>query len=358
MTAYRSDMTTSATEPRERRTSRPNVNAVAKAAGVSNATVSRVINQPELVAPETRERVTKAMASLNYHVNVAASSLRRGHGKSVSLVVASMAQPWYTKLVRALRAEITKHGYSTLLYDLEHNSQSLLRYLQTAAHEGASGVILATGDFIDSPEVVAAMKYAHETTPMVVIGQQIEGAPWPTVQFDDVEGSYKATMALAKQAQGRVAFLGRLKNSYLAGERLKGYLMAMNEIGTDPTPWIWDMSGFGYAAGYEIVSEHLRTRTMPNALLAVNDEIALGAARAISDAGLTIPGDIQLLGYGNTDFLSYVVPSLSSVGGSAGDVAEIATVALWSAFEGHTYQPLTILKRSLIHRESTMPDTA
>lgn len=330
------------------------VNQVARAAGVSIATVSRVINQPELVAPSTRDRVTEAMERLNYHVNTAASSLRRGHAKTISLVVASMSQPWYVKLVRALRQEISIRGYATMIYDLEHNSQTLVKYLDTVQHQGVSGIILATGDFVDSPEVVAAITKAHQTTPIVVIGQHIEDAPWPTIQFNDVKGSYEATKVLLDQSPGPVAFLGRLKNSYLAGERLKGYRLAIEDQ-YEPTTMaeIWDISDFDYAAGHREVTKALRSGSVPRAILCVNDELALGALRAVADYGLRTPEDVRVMGYGNTDFLEYVLPSLSSVDGSAVSAASVGLTALWARLEGKSTQPLTILERKIVLREST-----
>ena len=330
------------------------VNQVARAAGVSIATVSRVINQPELVAPSTRDRVNEAMERLNYHVNTAASSLRRGHAKAISLVVASMSQPWYVKLVRALRQEISVRGYATMIYDLEHNSQTLVKYLDTVQYQGVSGIILATGDFLDSPEVVSAITKAHQTTPLVVIGQHIGDAPWPTIQFNDVRASYEATKMLLDQSPGPVAFLGRLKNSYLAGERLKGYELAIEERhGTTIAAEVWDISHFDYAAGHREVTNALRRGPFPRAILCVNDELALGALRAIADCGFRTPEDVRVMGYGNTDFLEYVLPSLSSVDGSAVSAASVALEALWASLEGKPTQPLTILERRIVLREST-----
>lgn len=329
------------------------VTDVARAAGVSIATVSRVINQPQLVAPKTRHRVSEAMKLLNFHVNTAASSLRRGHGKSVSVVVASMSQPWYVKLVRALRTEIGARGYTTMIYDLEHNPRSLLDYLETAGHQGASGVILATGDFLDSPDIVNAMTKANVSTPIVVIGQKIEDAPWSTIQFDDVKGSYEATKVLIGNSHHPVAFLGRLRQSYLAQERLRGYLQAMQESGLETSQTIWDLTDFGYQAGYREMARRLSEGTPLGAVLCVNDELALGATRAIADHGLRVPEDIQVMGYGNVDFLDYVLPSLSSVDGSASTVASIGVDALWSAFDGKQVEPIAVLERKLILREST-----
>ncbi|MGI8311915.1 LacI family DNA-binding transcriptional regulator [Saccharopolyspora hattusasensis] len=328
------------------------VNEVAKAAGVSIATVSRVINQPELVAPATRDRVSEAMKKLNYRVNSAASALRRGHAKTIALVVANMSQPWYVKLVRALRTEIGSRGYTSVIFDLEHDPRVLVDYLGGVENQGISGVILATGDFLDTPEIINAMTRAHQTTPLVVIGQHVEDATWPTVRFNDEHWSYEATRVLLQRSHGHIAFLGRCVTSYLAGERLKGFRRAVDEQ-PDAHGIVWDINDFGFAAGYREMTQAIERGETPTAVLCVNDELALGVTRAAAEHRLRVPSDLAVMGYGNTDFLEYVLPSLSSVDGSAVTAASVAFNELWDYFSGNGTTRTTVLERRLVLREST-----
>ena len=329
------------------------VNEVARAASVSIATVSRVINQPNLVSPTTRERVLAAMEQLNYQVNSAASSLRRGHSKSIALIVASMSQPWYVKLVRALREEISVKGYDSTIYDVEHSPEKMMTHLRAATFQGASGVIIATGDFIDSPEMVSVIAETAESIPLVVIGQGIRDAAWSTVQFDDVRGAFEATKILLDATKGDVAFLGALPGSYLARERLKGYQLAFAQRDDSRRQAIWDIEKFDYSAGFAVTSARLSRGEHPTAIFCVNDELALGAMRAINDFGFTVPDDIQVMGFGNTDFLDYLVPSLSSVDGSAVAAAQVSVSALWHSLEGRGALPTSVLERRIQLREST-----
>lgn len=330
----------------------PNVTAVAREAGVSIATVSRVINMPDVVAPSTRARVQQAMDALNYRVNPAASALRRGHGKVITVLVASISQPWYTKLMRELKQEIDARGFNMMQYDLQHDPEALMAYLEPDKQQLQTGIILATGDSLAGEATRDALRRAHEARPLVVIGENVADATWPTIQFEDEGGAYEATKALLR-GDGPVAFLGELAGSYLADERLRGYLRAHAEAGRDPAGWIWPIASRGYEAGLVEVLARIDAGQMPGAILAINDELALGASRAVLTSGRRIPEDVQIMGYGNTDFLDYTTPTLSSVDGSAVDAARLAVEALWAQLRGEAAEPLTVLGRRLVEREST-----
>ncbi|MGW6461821.1 LacI family DNA-binding transcriptional regulator, partial [Streptomyces sp. NPDC055078] len=335
----------------------PSIVDVARTAGVSVATVSRVLNRPEMVSDATRQRVENAMAQLDYHVNRAASGLRGGYFRTVSIIVGSLSQPWYAMLVRALRAELQRRGYATLLYDLNHDMGSLADTLGSLARQGSEGIVLSTGDRLDDPATVAALRRARDRFPMVVVGQPIEDATWPTVQYDDRGGAYEATGHLLGIGADPVAFLGALPGSYLGDERFAGYAAALAERGLDPAEWCWPLDGTSYSSGHSAVTAHLEAGRVPGGILAVNDEVSLGASRALADAGLRVPDDVAVIGFGDTDLLPYVSPSLSSVHGPVEEIATITCSAIWDMFSGGKPTGVEVVGRSLITRESSARPT-
>lgn len=343
------------TKTRNRRIQDSSITSVAQASGVSIATVSRVINQPELVSEATRKRVLAVMEKLNFRLNPAAAALRRGHGKTITVLAASLTQPWYTKLMRALKNEIETRGFGMMQVDLEHDSESLRNALLRNSQHLPTGLIIATGDILTDREIELAIRQAYETQPIVVIGQLIEDAPWPTVQFTDEEWSYQATKSLISSGLD-VAFLGKLGGSYLSNERLKGYLRAAAEANIDVDRWVWPISSRNFTVGFDTVTERILGSEVPNAIFAINDELALGASRALLTRGYSIPHDVAVMGFGNTDFLDYVTPTLSSVDGSAVDAAKVAVEALWAQLAGARVDSLTVLERTIVHRESTNPE--
>lgn len=353
-------MTQEATQPRpkNRRGHDTSVTEVAKAAGVSIATVSRVINQPDVVSAATRTRVLAVMEQLQFTVNPAASALRRGHGNMITVLAASLSQPWYTKLMRALEVEIDARGFTMTQVDLQHDPAVLQRMLQVNGRQLSTGLVLATGDLLTDRATFDAIRSVHETHPLVVIGQHVEDATWPTVRFTDEEWAYRATKEML-ESSGAVAFLGRLGGSYLASERMAGYIRAMREAGAYDERLIWPIDDRGYQAGLAEVRARIEAGDLPKAIFAINDELALGASRALLTAGLDIPGDVAVMGFGNTEFLDYVTPTLSSVDGSAADAASVAIGALWAQLDGEPCDQLTVLERRIVHRESTRrPDAS
>lgn len=331
----------------------PGVTEVAKQAGVSIATVSRVVNQPELVAPATLERVRKVMHELHFRVNPAASALRRGDFKTVSVVVASLSQPWYAELTRSIRVELRKLGYGIIVVDLEHDLNGLEQYLNNTTGHGSSGIIVSTGDYIDAPGTRAALEMTRERMPVVVAGQHLSDATWPTVQYADREGAREATRHLLDVSGGPVAFLGRIHNSYHGAERQAGFEDALLERDIDPAGWIWEIGGVHYGAGHAATAAALSRGIRPLAILGVNDEVALGAMRALHEAGLSVPGDVRVVGFGDTPFASYLAPSLSSVHGSVEQIASLACTALVQMFIGEDERGVTLVQRRLVVRESS-----
>lgn len=337
----------------DRSSGKGGVTEVARLAGVSIATVSRVINHPEIVAPKTLERVKEVMDQLDFQVNHAASGLRRGNFRTIAIIVASLSQPWYTKLIRAVRVELEQRNFRSLIFDLEHDQDNLRGFLESAASHGSNGLIVSTGDYLDGPETQSALAKARARMPLVVAGQYVDGATWPTVQYADRLGALEATRHLLDVAGPPVAFLGALKNSYHGNERRAGYEDALAERGLDPAEWVWEIDDVHYEAGYHSTIAQVREGRVPRAILAVNDELALGAQRAVSEIGLRIPEDVALVGFGDTPFLPYVTPSLSSVNGSAEEIARRICDALWAMLDEVEPVPIAIVERTLVVRESS-----
>lgn len=330
------------------------ITEVARRAKVSTATVSRVVNKPEVVAPATRDHVWKVMEELDFHINRAASGLRRGDSKTIAIVVAGLAQPWYAKLIGAIRADLSEHDYSTLIYDLEHEADRLLEFLDAAPSYGSSGIILSTGDYLERHDIRTALTKVRGRTPLVVIGQPVKGATWPTIQYNDRASARAATEHLIDQnGGGPIAFLGEPENSFLGIERRLGYVDACEAAGVTTDEWIWQIDDVHHAAGYREMRRNLDQGLTPRGVLAVNDEIALGAHRAIVEEGLRVPDDVGVVGFGDTPFAGYVVPALSSVAGPAERIAALACDALRTMFDGVDLRDISIVDRELIVRESS-----
>ncbi|QBE48410.1 LacI family DNA-binding transcriptional regulator [Leucobacter triazinivorans] len=328
---------------------------IAREAGVSTATVSRVLNDSEKVTAKTRERVLAVVERLNFRPDLSASTLRRGRSKTIGIAVASISQPWYVKLIRALRAEITSRGYTTVVYDLEHSDDVLIEHMENAISLRLAGMVLATGDRLDAAGVHGALENVAASIPLVVIGQRTAGANWPTVRFDDFEASRRAAAELISRRARPLLVIARSTTSHLAQLRVSGALAALHEHpALQGGSHVVDLEGpMSFEVGYAIGSGLGERLRQFGAVFCVNDELALGLARAASEIDIRIPGDLLVLGYGDIDVLPFLTPSLSSVSGDAQHVARDGLSALFSMIQDQPYAEDVIVERSIIHREST-----
>ena len=330
------------------------ISEVARHAAVSVATVSRVINQPELVRASTRARVEATIRDLDYRPNRVASGLRSGAFRMIALLVGDVSQPWYAKLIKAIESALDGWGYSALVYDLDHDVERLVRCLDGCAQQGIEGVIVSTGDALEQPAIRDAMSRLNDRLPLVVTGQELTSVDVPCIVYDDRTGAREATQALMDVAGGPLAFLGVLPNSALTEQRLLGFSDVVG--GTDQTidEWAWASEGLDFQHGYNAVRHHLEQGARPAGLLATNDQLALGAMRALHDFGLRIPADVSVVGFGDTGFSPFTQPSLASVEGSVDEIADLACGALMSLIEKEKAPPLQVVGRSLVFRESCL----
>jgi len=330
---------------------------IAREAGVSTATVSRVLNGSDRVSAATRSRVLEVIERRGFQPNIAASNLRRGRNPAIGLAVASISQPWYAKLIRATRSAITARGYTTLIYDLEHSTEVLLEHIESARRLRLSGMILATGDRLDQPRVRRALEELTELVPLVVIGQPLENSDWTTLLFDDAGASEAATRELLERRHRPVLFLGSPQKSFLSELRLEGVRRALQDYPdlerASTMQHLSLESTMNFLAGYNDAASRARTLRDYGLVFCVNDEIALGVCRAAGEMGLRIPEDLMVLGYGDSDFLPYVTPSISSLSSDVGPVANDALEAIMARMSGEPTETLRVYSRHIVHREST-----
>ncbi|TDP94245.1 LacI family transcriptional regulator [Leucobacter luti] len=328
---------------------------IAREAGVSTATVSRVLNGSDLVTGATREHVLEVVSRLGYTPNAFASSLRKGRNDAIGIAVASISQPWHVKLIRELRRVIRAQGFTTIVYDLEHSESVLIEHTESARRLRLAGMVLATGDRLDGTEVRAALDRMVETVPLVVIGQELPDAEWTTVSFDDVSASEHAILELLERRPKPVLFLGEAASSYLSEERRIGVERALSrfpELQAASEMVALD-AGMSYSVGYHEVHSRSATLSRFGTVFCVNDELALGACRALSELGILVPRDMMVIGYGDVDMLPYLTPSLSSLSGDVGAVAERVVRAILARIEGDPVVNGPQLQRQIVHREST-----
>ncbi|MGE0714779.1 MAG: LacI family DNA-binding transcriptional regulator [Alphaproteobacteria bacterium] len=323
---------------------------VARRAGVSSATVSRVLSGRANVSADTRERVLAAVRELDFQPNRFAQGLRRGHGNTVALAVGDIEQNVYSALTKHLQTALAEIGLDLMLYNLDHSPDRLRSILDAAPAMGLRGVALATTDVVSLATFGPLLRGLQQRGMTVLsIGQRMNRAGIPSIVHEESSAARRAVAYLIEGGRTPVAYLGRLAGSAVGSDRYKGYRAALADAGIPLRPeLVWDVA-YRFPAGYEGTSRALAAGLRPRAIQCGSDELALGAMAAIADHGLAVPGDIAVIGFGNISWGAHVRPGLTTVSVHPDRVAR-HVAALMNA--GADAPSLSIIPRSIIARGS------
>jgi DNA-binding LacI/PurR family transcriptional regulator len=302
---------------------------VARIAGVSKATVSRVLNGAPNVQAVYRERVLAAVAEVDYRPNRLAQNLRRQKAEMIGVVVSDIENPHFSEAVRTIEDASFRAGYRVMLCNTDETPAKQRAYLQMLADERVLGVILSPAD----REGDGADQLLDLRIPVVCFDRVIDDPRVDAVVCDNVEGVRRATEHLLWLGHERIAYLGGRRGVETGAERLKGYLTTMRDAGK--IPFALD-GGFRADTAEEVTRELLRESRRPTALLVANNLMTLGALRAIKHAGLSIPGDIAVVGVDDPPWADLVDPPLTTVAQPVREMAETAMALLHARISGTT----------------------
>jgi DNA-binding LacI/PurR family transcriptional regulator len=331
-----------------------NLRDVATLAGVSARTVSNVVNTPEIVAPATRERVLRAIEEVGYRPNLAARQLRRGRAEVVGLVVPEVDSPYFAELAAHVVRAAEARGWVVHIEQTDGDGVRERELLDGARGHGVDGVVFSP--WAMTPEEISR---AATAPPVVVLGEQPGLGAVDRVAIDNQQAAYEATRHLLRLGRRRVAAIGlqpQLSNR-TAQQRLAGYRAALAAEGLPEDPALELAVERLYPAdGLAAMGRLLDADVRPDAAFCFTDQLALGAVRACADRGLTVPGDLAVVGFDDIDVARYATPSLTTV---APDKAAIARLALDCLAERMADRRLpgrdVVVPHELVIRESAPP---
>lgn len=323
---------------------------VARLAGVSQATVSRVLGGTVFVAEETRQRVTEAISTLDYQPNSVGRALRSGKLNAVAFVVNDLQQGWYSTLAKHLQTALASIDMEVLLFDLGHSEEKLRRILANASSMGLRGIALATSDIFHFDAVKKEIERIRERNVSIIsLGQRLDQYGIGSILHDDLRAAREAVVHLASRGRKRIAYLNRISLSVPGQQRYEGYLDGLRHLGLSVDPALrWGSPMFRFEGGYRAVSEAIDKGLAFDAILAGTDELALGAMAAAADAGRKVPDDLSIMGFSGLDWGQYTRPSLTTMGTNT---ERIASHYAHELVEPTT--PLITVNRKLIVRQST-----
>ncbi len=282
---------------------------VAKRAGVSIGTVSRVINNRDRVHPETRERVLQAIRDLDYHANALARGLASQQTATLGLVIPQVNDPFFFQVVRGVEEAASAANYSLLIASQSRLPASERRYLHLFRRGHVDAMVLASIE-VHAHEV---QEIVEQGIPVVLVQLDI-GRNIPTFLADNYGGGRAMAEHLVVEHQyRRVAYITGTDHTPDNRERLRALRDVLHENGLD-LPGEYVVEGdYLRDSGYRAMQRLLELPTLPDAVFAANDQMAIDAMMAIREHGLSVPDDIAVVGFDDLPLASYVSPPLTTV---------------------------------------------
>lgn len=263
---------------------------VAKRAGVSVITVSRVINGADYVRAATHARVLAAIEELQYVPNQMASSLRSRQNDTLALVVPDIETTFWTAMARGAEDEAWAHGYAIFLCNTDDDPAKEERYIESLLRRRVAGIgIVAT---LGSAGLLRRLESRGQ--PFVMLHRKIEGIDADVVRSDSRRGAFALTKQLLDQGWRRIAYVGGPLAGSLGQDRLAGYRDALAGAAIAIDPALIKIGFHTQQSGHDLVKELLDLRPLPEAICVGNSRLALGALRALTEAGVRVPDNIAL----------------------------------------------------------------
>jgi len=286
---------------------KPTIYDVATKAGVSIATVSKVLNNTGRISEKTRNHVLKVMQSLNYQPSVMASALTGKSTYTIGLLIPDLANPFFSELARSIEDRGHELGYNLVICSTDYNTQKEAKYIDLLKRKSVDGIILASG-FEDTSEVE---KLIQENFPVTIVARDFPLSEVNSVSIDDFQGGYEATSYLIKLGHERIAIVAR--DVWSNRERMRGYKKALEDHNLgEYTPFEFAQET-NVESGRKLALKYLSSPTPPTAIFACNDLLAIGVIQTARELNLHVPDDISVVGFDNTIIATLVDPELTTM---------------------------------------------
>lgn len=320
-----------------------NIKDVAKEAGLAVATVSRVLNNRGYISNLTRKKVYEAMERLNYKPNEIARSLYRKKSNILGIVVPMVSHPFFAELVNNVEFYAYQAGYKVLICNSCSDSKKEKGYIELISRNQVDGFIITTYTQ-DAPE------YINSSLPVVTIDRSFSGLPYVT--SDHYKGGVLATNLLIERGCKKIAHIsGLLEIDITANNRSKAFLDVVSQNNID---YIIEQTKLSTFENYkELAFEFFKKYPDVDGIFAGSDIIATSFIRVANLLGKSIPKDLKIVGYDDTEMASMIVPALTTIKQDIQSIAETAVKVLIGKIEGEEVPIENVLSVKLVERETT-----
>lgn len=324
---------------------------VAALAGVSVATVSRVINQSNYVSSDLVERVLDAIATLNYHPEHHA--LRRERTQTIGVLVPHLNQPFFSALAFAIEKTLFEQEHHTFICSSEGKPEKEAAYIEMFIRRRLDGVILVPGQH----SVESIQKLQSHRVPVVLVDRDVPRLRVNRVLSDNLQGGYDGMNHLLALGHRRIGIIGAPADNEATSARMIGIKKALADISLMPDPnLIIIKDRYAFQQGYTGAKELLDMPNHPTAIFALTDVIAIGVMHAAAEIGLRLPENLSIVGFDNISLAAYSIPELTTVAQPIYEMGRAAAgILLRHIDEDDAPIETILLETALIVRKSTAP---
>lgn len=336
--------------------SQASIKDVAKLAGVSIATVSRCVNNPGVVKADTLKRVQSAIEAVNYSPSTLARDFRSGRTRSILVVIPSIGDPFFAKIMQGIKEVTAEASYSILVREYTGNQLEQTEFYELLQSTHTDGVILLASL---SPVATEFIHSKQRRVPIVigceVVSAELSGLP--CVHVDNVKAAQQATEHLLSLGHERIAFISGHENSLLTADRQRGFIEAMQYAGLDVSDERLRFGNMSLDGAADATQALMTLPTPPTAIFCANDEMALGCLAKLQEMGLAVPADVSVIGFDNIRYSAFSTPPLTTIEQPASVIGQRTALRLLAEINGESttsnVDAIELIKHRLIERSST-----
>jgi len=325
---------------------------VAEKAGVSTATVSRALMNPEKVSAATRSKVEQAVVAVGYAPHSMTRSARRSESRTILVIVPDICDPFFSEMIRGIEVVAAEHGYLVLIGDCAHQNQQEKSFLNLMLTRQIDGMVLLGSRL----PFEAGLDEQRNLPPMVMANEFAPELELPTVHIDNLTAAFEAVSHLQKLGHRRIACIAGPEDMPLCQYRLQGYIQALRRHGISVDPQYIVRGDFTFDAGTQALKTLMSLPKPPDALFCHSDIMALGAMSQAKNMGLKIPRDLSLIGFDDIELSRYSDPQLTTVAQPRFNIGREAMLLLLEQLQGRiVHGGSRLLDFELKIRGSTAP---
>ncbi len=328
---------------------RPSITSVARRAGVSLATVSRVVNDHGKVQPALVERVRAAIHETGYLPDGSARTLSSGRSRLFGVIISNLTNPFFPELLQSFEEKAVSLGYEVLVASTAYDLQRMHTCINRMLERKVDGVAVMTFG-IEGPLL---NRFADHGVPLVFMDAAPKGPTMTAVAVDYDTGIQQAVQHLAVLGHRRIGLVSGPVSQQSVARRREAFTRAFQRIRLPLPPELVFCGDHSLQSGEAALEKFLALTQPPTAVLCTNDLSAIGVMHAAENAGISVPGDLSIIGFDGIEIGAYLVPPLTSILMSRREIAGAAVDALWSTVNGKPYAPDMPVRTELLVRRTT-----